>query len=100
MGWTDGSTSALHTGLLVGCRISLGLYVCFTKTCSRRARGRAASGGLSRYPEIGYFGHEVFVQKYVFRLQVTMNHTALARVQKLHTLSDLWAWSGDNIEVE
>ena len=71
-----------------------------TTTCSRRARGRAASGSLSRYAEIGYFGHEVFVQQDVLGFQIAMNNAALARVQKLHAFSDLWAWSVDNIQVK
>ena len=59
-------------------------------TCSRRARGRAASDSGSRYAEIGYFGHEVFVEQYVLGFEVTMNHTALTCVQKLHAFGDLW----------
>ena len=52
-------------------------YVRLTITCGRRARGRAASDSLPRYAEIGYFGHEVFVQQYVLGFQVTMNDTVL-----------------------
>ena len=50
----------------------------WTITCSRRAGGRAASDSLSRYAEIGYFGHEVFVKQDILGFQVTMNHTVLA----------------------
>ena len=71
-------------------------YVRLTITCSRRARGRAASDSGSRYAEIGYFGHEVFVEQYVLGFEVTMNHTALVCVQKLHAFGNLWGWSVDN----
>ena len=64
------------------------------------ALGRVASDSRFRYPEIGYFGHEVFVQKYVLGFQVTMNDAAVARVQKIHAFSDLWAWSVDNSDIE
>ena len=73
-------------------------YVRLTITCS--ARGRVASDSLSRYPKIGYFGHEVFVQQYVLRFQIAMNNPALARVQKLHACCNLRGRSVDNIEVE
>ena len=60
------------------------------------ALGRVASDSRFRYPEISYFGHEVFVQKYILGFQIAMNDAAVARVQKIHAFSDLWGWSVDN----